>query len=327
MLSKEEKRNYYNNTLNYVVNNKTVNVNNIVDGIFNKTLTMFLYNNLPDTLPIEEIEKILQLNGTGFITKIDEKIVILQGSYNYEKVDIYNRPYEINCYLPNKRKYQTFKIDDGVIIKNDYLERGLLPIFKKWGYLINESEITLIMANKFKRMIKTFIANDDPTAESVKRYLNKIDNGETSLIIGNILYDSIKVDGETNSNTLHELIEYDNYIKSELYKEIGLYSNDNMKKERLVTSEIETGLNSIYPLVDNMLNCRKQAITKVNEKYNTNITVEFTSSWEYRLNLGDNLTNKDIKDDEQMETIPTEDKGKQGENIPPKDEEQEQGGQ
>ena len=301
MLSKEEKRNYYNNTLNYVVNNKAENVKNIVDGIFNKTLTMFLYNNLPDTLPIEEIEKILQLNGTGFITMIDEKIVILQGSYNYEKVDIYNRPYEINCYLPDKRKYQSFKIDDGVIIKNDYLERGLLPIFKKWGYLINESEITLIIANRFKRMIKTFIANDDPTAESVKSYLNKIDKGETSLIIGNLLYDSIKVEGETNSNTLHELIEYDNYIKSELYKEIGLYSNDNMKKERLVTSEIETGLNSIYPLVDNMLNCRKQAIIKVNEKYNTNITVEFASSWDYRLNLGENLTNKDIKDDAEDE--------------------------
>ena len=297
MLSKEEKRNYYNNNLSYSTTNKTENVTNIVDGVLNKTLTMFFYNNLPDTLPIEEIEKILQLKGIGFITMIDEKLVILQGSYNYEKVDIYNRACEINCYLPDKRKYQSFNIADGVIIKNDYLERGLLPIFKKWGYLINESEITLIVANRFKRMVKTFIANDDPTAESVKSYLNKIAEGETSLIVGNILYDSIKVDGETNSNTLHELIEYDNYIKSELYKEIGLYSNDNMKKERLVTSEIETGLNSIYPLVDNMLNCRKQAINKVNEKYNTNITVEFTSSWEYRLNLGENLTTEDVEDD------------------------------
>ena len=298
MLSKDEKRDYYNNTINYSVTNKTGNINTIIDGVLNKTLTMFLYDNLPDSLPIEEIEKILQLNGTGFITMIDDEMVILKGAYNYEKVDIYNRPYEINCYLPNKRKYELFNINDGVIIKNDYLERGLLPIFKKWGYLINESEITLTVANRFKRMVKTFIANDDPTAESVKAYLNKVADGETSLIIGNVLWDSIKVDGETSSNTLHELIEYDNYIKSELYKEIGLYSNDNMKKERLVTSEIETGLNSIYPLVDNMLNCRKQAIEKINEKYNTDITVEFTSSWEYRLNLGENLTDADVEDDQ-----------------------------
>ena len=83
-----------------------------------------------------------------------------------------------------------------------------------------------------------------------------------------------------------------------MYKEIGLYSNDNMKKERLVKSEVENGLNSIYPLVDNMLNSRIEAIKKVNEKYNTNISVEFTSSWEYRLNLGENLTSEDVPEDE-----------------------------
>ena len=251
---------------------------------------MFLYTNLPDTLPIEEIEKILQLSGTGFITMIDEQLVILKGDYCYFEVDIYNRPYKINCYLPDKKIYKMFNISDGVIIKNDYLERGLLPIFKKWGYLINESELTLIIANRYKRMVKTFIANDDPTAESVRTYLTKVDNGESSVITSNILWDSIKIDGETNTNTLHELIEYDNYIKSELYKEIGLYSNDNMKKERLISSEVENGMNSIYPLVDNMLNCRKQAIDEINKKFNTDISVEFTSSWEYRLNLGENLT-------------------------------------
>ena len=301
MLSKEEKRSFYNNTVKYSVINKTENVHNIIDGVLNKTLTMFLYTNLPDTLPIEEIEKILQMNGTGFVTLIDDNLVILKGSYNYEKVDIYNRPQEINCYLPDKKTFEMFKISDGVIIKNDYLERGLLPIFKKWGYLINESEMTLTVANKFKRMVKTFIANDDPTAESVKAYLTKIEAGESSLIVGNILWDSIKIDGETNSNTLHELIEYDNYIKSELYKELGLYSNDNMKKERLVTSEIETGLNSIYPLVDNMINCRKQALIEINEKFNTTIEVEFTSSWEYRLNLGENLTEKEMQENPEDE--------------------------
>lgn len=287
---KDEKRSYYDNTITYSTTNKTENVKNIIDGILNKTLTMFLYNNLPDSLPIDELEKILQLNGTGFVTKIDNELVVLKGSYNYEKVDIYNRPSEINCYLPNKKKYQTFAISDGVIIKNDYLERGLLPIFNKWGYLINESEMTLIIANRYKRMVKTFIANDDPTVESVRNYLSKVENGESSVITSQMLWDSIKIDNDAQSNTLHELIEYDNYIKSELFKEIGLYSNDNMKKERLITSEVETGLNALYPLVDNMLNCRKQALTEINNKFDTDITVEFTSSWEYRINLGENMT-------------------------------------
>ena len=301
MLTKEEKRSYYDNTINYDVTSKRKNVQNIIDGVLNKTLTMFLYTNLPNSLPIDEFEKILQLSGSGFVTTIDEKLVVLKGTYNYDKVDIYGRPSEINCYLPDKKQYKMFKISDGVMIKNDYLERGLLPIFKKWGYLINESELTLIIANRYKRMVKTFIANDDPTAESIRTYLTKVDNGESSVITSNMLWESIKIDGESTSNTLHELIEYDNYIKSELYKEIGLYSNDNMKKERLITSEVETGMNSIYPLADNMLNCRQQAIDKINEKFNTNISIEFTSSWEYRLNLGENMREKDLKENSKDE--------------------------
>lgn len=296
MLSKEEKRDFYDNTVTYSTSNKSGNVRNIIDSILNKTLTMFLYNNLPNTLPIEELEKILQLNGYGFITMINDELVALKGTYNYDKVDIYNRPSQINCYLPNEKKQKLFNISEGVIIKNDYLERGLLPIFQKWGYLINESETTLTIANKYKRMVKTFIANDDATVESVKTYLSKVDGGESSVITSNMLWDSVKIDSETNTNTLHELIEYDNYIKSELYEEIGLYSNDNMKKERLITSEVESGINSIFPLVDNMLNCRKQAINEINNKFNTDISVEFTSSWDYRLNLGENLTEETVDD-------------------------------
>lgn len=299
MLPKEEKRSYYDNSINYDVTSKTKNVQNIIDGVLNKTLTMFLYDNLPKSLPIYELEKILQLNGVGFITTIDEQLVILKGTYNYEDVDIYNRPFKINCYLPDKKQYKMFKISDGVLVKNDYLERGLLPIFKKWGYLINESELTLIIANRYKRMVKTFIANDDPTAESVRTYLTKVDNGESALITSSLLWESIKIDGGNTYNTLHELIEYDNYIKSELYKEIGLYSNDNMKKERLISSEVENGMNSIFPLVDNMLNCRKQAISEINEKFNTNISVEFTSSWEYRLNLGENMSERNVKESDE----------------------------
>lgn len=301
MLGKEEKRSYYDNTIKYNITSKTTNVQNIIDGVLNKTLTMFLYTNLPESLPIDELEKILQLSGVGFVTPIDNQLVILKGSYNYDEVDIYNRPYTINCYLPDKKQYKKFKIADGVLIKNDYLERGLLPIFNKWGYLINESELTLIIANRYKRMVKTFIANDDPTAESVRTYLSKVDSGESGLITSNLLWESIKIDGEKPSNTLHELIEYDNYIKSELYKEIGIFSNDNMKKERLITSEVENGINSIYPLVDNMLNCRQQAISKINDKFNTNISVEFTSSWEYRVNLGENMTEENVEETSESE--------------------------
>ena len=280
-----DKTNMYDNMTGlseYKTTDKINNVLNIRNMLLNKTLTMFNYQGLPDSLPYTEIEKVLQLNGYGFITMYDNQIVVLNGEYYGTDKDIYNNYLKIRCFIPSKNNYEIFNISDGVLIKNDYLEKGIKYIIDKYSYLINESEITLTIANKWKRSGNIFIANDDATAESVKSYINKLNQGEDSFIISNLLYDSIKVMTDSNNtNTTSELIEYDNYIKSLLYSEIGLFSNSNMKKERLITSEIENA-DFIYPLTDNMLNSRTTFIDKLNEKYDLECSVDFSSSWKYR---------------------------------------------
>jgi len=266
----------------YKTTDKINNILNIRNMLLNKTLTMFDYQGLPDSLPYTEIEKVLQLNGYGFITMYDDEIVVLSGDYYGTDKDIYNNYLKIRCFIPSKNDYEIFNISDGVLIKNDYLEKGIKYIIDKYSSLINESEITLTIANKWKRSGNIFIANDDATAESVRSYINKLNQGEDSFIISNLLYDSIKVMTDSNNtNTTSELIEYDNYIKSLLYSEIGLFSNSNMKKERLITSEIENA-DFIYPLTDNMLNSRTTFIDKLNEKYDLECSVDFSSSWKYR---------------------------------------------
>ena len=107
--------------------------------------------------------------------------------------------------------------------------------------------------------------------------------------------------------SLHDLIEYDNYIKSQFYNEIGLYHYGNMKKERLITSEVEVGKNTAYPLVDNMLNSRRKGLKELNDKYNLNAKVEFTSSWELRYNLGENITKLEDGEKEKTNNSESED--------------------
>lgn len=267
----------------YKTTDKINNVLNIRNILFNKSLTMFDYKGLPDSLPYIEIEKVIQLNGYGFITMYDDELVVLNGEYYGSEKDIYNNPLKIRCYIPSKNDYKIFNISDGVLITNDYLQLGLKPIFDKYSYLINESEITLNISNKWKRSGNIFIANDDSTAESVRTYLKKLNQGEDSFIVSNLLYDSIKVmTDSSNRNTTSELIEYDNYIRSLLYSEIGLFTNSNMKKERLITSEIENA-DFIYPLVDNMKDNRIKFLTELNNKYNLDCSVDFSSSWKFRL--------------------------------------------
>lgn len=294
MLSKEEKRLFYdymNGLALYKPNDKLNNINNLIRSFLNKTLTMFLYEGLPESIDYVELEKLLQIKGLAFITEYKENLVVLPIDLIFDEVDVYGNALKGNVYLNDTREVETMNIEDGVLIKNDYLGIGLMEILKKYAFLINESTTTLYLSNLWKRTEKVFTANDDGAAESVKNYLEKVKNGELGIITTSLLFESINVKVPQSIGTsLYDLIEYDNYIKSQFYNEIGLYHNNNMKKERLITSEVEVGKNSVYPLVDNMLNSRRKGLKKLNDKYNLNAKVEFTSSWELRFNLGENIS-------------------------------------
>ena len=282
-MDKLDKQNFYDfqsGITLYKPTDKLGNIHHLINSYLNKTLAMFEYSNLPETLPDLEIEKLLQTEGQVFITKYNDDIVALKIDLIHDKVDVYGNAKTGNVYYPDVRKSEKVSLDDGVLIQNDYLGLGLLELFKKYAYLINESALSLNMANFWKRTEKVFTANDDAAAESVKNYLTKTEQGEITLVTSNLLYDSINVDSpQTNGTSMGELIEYHNYLKSQLYSEIGLYTNDNMKKERLIKSEVEVGLNTIYPLVDNMLDNREQGFEKVNDMFDLDIEVEFMSSW------------------------------------------------
>lgn len=285
-MDKLDKQNFYDfqsGITLYKPTDKLGNIHHLINSYLNKTLAMFEYSNLPDTLPDVEFEKILQMNGQVFITEYGDDVVALNIDLIHDEVDVYGNAKTGNVFYPDVRKTEKVSLDDGVLIQNDYLGLGLLEIFKKYAYLINESALSLNMANFWKRTEKVFTANDDATAESVKNYLSKTEKGEIGLVTSNLLYESINVNTpQSNGTNLGELITYHNYLKSQLYSEIGLYTNDNMKKERLITSEVETGLNAIYPLVDNMLDNRKQGFEKVNDMFDLDIEVEFMSSWKNR---------------------------------------------
>ena len=102
-----------------------------------------------------------------------------------------------------------------------------------------------------------------------------------------MLFRSVNNTTTNGGVTLTELFEYEQYLKASMFNEIGLSANFNMKRERLTSAEVETNTDNLYPLVDDMLNNRRYALEKINEMYGLNITVQFNSSWDYRINNGE----------------------------------------
>lgn len=268
----------------YDFKNKSKNLNDYITYMLNRSIVMFKYHNLPETLPQRELELLLQCNGWGCVCEIDGNLYALNGGLGGEP-NAYNMPTEIVISNPYLKYNKTLKIDEEcVIIPNDSMYVGLLPLYNRYCTMLVENDITMILVTVNKRVQNLLSANDDNTVESAKTFLKKVFDGEVGVIAESKLFESLKVNASSVNSTVSmvDLFEFEQYVKASLYNEIGLSANYNMKRERLTSAEVETNTDNLYPLVDDMLNQRRKALEKINEMFGTNIEVEFNSSWDNR---------------------------------------------
>lgn len=283
------------------ITNKKEQLSKFRADMLNKSLTMFEWKNLPDTLPAVEIEKQLQTNGYSIIAKVQGNIYAFQGGFSGQ--DPYNQPTKAIVNNPSLNYNGTFTInDDCVIIKNDDMQQGLIHIYNKYGTLLIENQITMLMTDYNYRMPFTISSKDDSTTQSAREYLQKVIDGSLGVIGEAKLFDALKVTPTNNKgvNSFADLYGYQQFIEAQLNNTIGLATNNNMKRERLTTNEIEVNKNASYPLIDNMLRNRKNAVEKINKMFDLDIDVEFSSIWNGTNeddNNGNNGDNPTIIDD------------------------------
>ena len=262
------------------ITNKKEQLSKFRADMLNKSLTMFEWKNLPDTLPAVEIEKQLQTNGYSIIAKVEGNVYAFQGGFSGQ--DPYNQPTKAIVNNPSLNYNGTFTInDDCVIIKNDDMQQGLIHIYNKYGTLLIENQITMLMTDYNYRIPFTISSKDDSTTQSAREYLQKVIDGSLGVIGEAKLFDALKVTPTNNKgvNSFADLYGYQQFIEAQLNNTIGLATNNNMKRERLTTNEIEVNKNASYPLIDNMLRNRKQAVDKINKMFDLDIEVEFSSIW------------------------------------------------
>lgn len=266
----------------------------------NKSLTMFEWSNLPETIPAVELEKMLQINGYAVIAEYQGKLYAFQAGFSGQ--DPYNQPTKAIVNNPALKNNTTYTIgEDCIVIKNDDMKQGLNGIYEYYGQRLIENQITMLMTDYNLRMPFTISSSDDQTTQSAKMYLKKIIDGSLGVIGEQKLFKALSVT-PTNSkqtSTFADLYGYQQFIIAQLNNTIGLATNNNMKRERLTTNEIEVNKNASYPLVDNMLKNRQQAVDAINEMFNADISVEYSSIWQgiNDITIADN-SNKAVNTDE-----------------------------
>ena len=270
--------------------------------MFDKTLSMFDWDGLPNTLPAVELEKLLQLNGFAVIAKYKGDLYAFNADFKGQNA--YNRPTHAIISNPALKFNATLELDkDCVLIQNDDMQKGLTSVYDKYGQLLIENEITMLINDYNKRIPFTISASDDSTIASAKAYLQKIIEGSIGVIGENKLFKSLNINqaSTTSVTDFADLYGYHQFLTAELNNLIGLATNNNMKRERLTTNEIEVNKNASYPFTDNMLRNRQTAVDKINKMFGTDIKVEYSSIWG-STNEGTDITNNNGSDHDQSDT-------------------------
>lgn len=276
---------------------KRTSVYNYVLMMFDRTNQMFEYKGLPDTIPAYMLELFLQINGHIGWLEWNGKLYALPGGWGgapdpYYRPTIYivanpalggSHDCKIVNHLPPHEETVWSTKPDCVLMRNDTNMRGLFYLFSRYATELTENDISIRSAQINSRQQSIIAASTDREIASARAYIKALEDGKLEAVMDQAM--ATKGIRATNvsvqsANVIIQLIELQQYLKASWYNEIGLNANFNMKREYLSEEELMAQTDTLIPLIDDMLRCRKEAIEVVNSTFGTSISVEKNSAWE-----------------------------------------------
>lgn len=267
----------------------------ISDYLLNNALSIFKYDGLPDNIKAVDLEKNLLRFGKILFTKWHDEFYI----FSYSDTGRQNYLGEYTNYQVNNPYIQCneiFSDDNAVRIFNTDTHEPLINLMGMYSELLTESYITLNMADINSRIPFFISARDNATKASAEIFVKQILDGKQGVIAEQPLFESLKINPLTDHENISQIVELNKFFYSDYFQKIGLTNLYNNVHDRISATETEFTATSIYPYVDNMKRNRDIAVEKINSMFGLSVSVEFSSSWDYRIKNGDNLTEKDFKD-------------------------------
>ena len=300
----------------------------------NILLSMFTYDNLPNGLTGEYIEKSLLRNGNVLITKINDSeyysnAVVFQGALDNNGIMEQGFTTTRNGKQTDTKplyykKSLEYKDNSNVLIFNNSEH---LPTFDICRISELLTEVYISMRNNVinTRILPIPVARNSKMKSMIDNILNKLHSGKTEAIVNdlssndamNILLNKADVKSTFDIPVLNltqpnnvELLQnltkfYDDIIRI-FCTTYGISINGTGKMAQQNNIELQgyEHFSKIIPC--DMLNCRKTGIEIFNAIYGTNVEVSFSDAWKHLLSDNENVSR------ETMENETTENENENG---------------
>lgn len=238
-------------------------------------LSMFEWVNLPETMNARFLEMCLYYNGQAAMLYDDAygylNTMAADGGY----INIYGLPTEIQCYSYrfNQRR-SLFMTDTGeekgkecILVMNNFERIPTQATVTLFAYRLAEAQRTADVNIKAQRT-PLLITTDQKQYFTLKKMYEEYD-GNTPAIFADknvITSDALKALKTDAPFIVNDIMEYKIKIWDEFLTFMGL-NNLAEKKERFVTSEVDSNNEVINLNLQALLIPRKEACKQFNEKY------------------------------------------------------------
>ena len=200
--------------------------------------------------------------------------------------DVYYIPRDVLVVNPRLSKSYNLKRDKECVVvylseTDKYnlsgINGGLYNLIEKTAVMLADNDISLNIAQKNTRLVNIIAADTQNTVDSIKATFAKMYEGDPDIVVKSSLVDKLQgvpiVQNTTNHNLI-ELLEVNQYVLAHFLEQIGICVHDQMKRERLITGEVNDNLSFAFLSVDDIVISLNEGFQAVNEKYGTNLSAE-----------------------------------------------------
>lgn len=265
------------------------------------------FDGLPDTIDPTYLKLCLYQGGHVCIfmdTKGDGALRALDCATAGEP-DIYYMPRYILITNPTFDGY-SYQLEPGVDCAVIYCREcdryqygrqtgGLFGLIATTAQLLADNTISLNVATKNTRMTNILASDRKITTMSLQEAVTRMYDGDPTVVVQSSLIDKLQalpLTDHTDTQQLLHLLAVRQYIYSHFYEQIGLKTHDQLKKERLITAEIDEGVELALFNIDDMIEEIQRGIAEANRIFDTKIT----------LRLNPLIMQGIVADDDQPET-------------------------
>lgn len=270
------------------------------DQLLYISMRLILLHDLPKTIEETFLKYLILVNGKAVFFKLQEDI---GDGYQSELIPLHEG--DIVCMNGNKAENQTFYYQNRrVLVANPALKKsynltpgvdceivyctepdkykifgrgGLFALIARTATILADNDISINCAQKNTRLCNVIGADDAQTANSVTVAIQAMYKGEPFVVAQKSLVSDlvgIPMTQRTSTSDIVQLIEMRQYIYSHFYESLGLQTHDNMKKERLITDEINDNEEISALNIDDILHTIQEGLDRVNALFGTQITAE-----------------------------------------------------